>query len=280
MLPLKINEWKRTFHSGAKQIIYFQSSLLLVSGRNLISLGDILRLHFTLFQWNDLMNSEGNWVRILEDLVRCEQTNHSSCLRQGDEWICLDIFWIMLYRFISNLHHLIPMGCESPSTQKTSDCGPITVLKTGQTDWKLTCLPTRSSSCSHNSSRSKLSSFEWYKQIRFAACPRHAKLGRCNHLVGTLGGILAKFFMIFWSSVCWLSMLMHMHICIWMFPKIVVPRNGWLIMENPTVLKWMIWWYPYFWKYPYIYIYIYIQLYTYKYGFPQFRWTWTPVFPN
>ncbi len=35
---------------------------------------------------------------------------------------------------------------------------------------------------------------------------------------------------------------------IWMFPKIVVPQNGWFIME--TLLKWMIWGYHYFWKHP------------------------------
>ncbi len=28
--------------------------------------------------------------------------------------------------------------------------------------------------------------------------------------------------------------------CIWVFPKIVVPQNGWFIMENP-MNKWMIW---------------------------------------
>ena len=32
-----------------------------------------------------------------------------------------------------------------------------------------------------------------------------------------------------------------------MFPKIVVPQNGWFIMV-PTLLKWMIWGaHPYFW---------------------------------
>ena len=37
---------------------------------------------------------------------------------------------------------------------------------------------------------------------------------------------------------------------IWMFPKIVLPQNGWFIVENP-MNKWMIWEYHYFWKYPY-----------------------------
>ena len=37
---------------------------------------------------------------------------------------------------------------------------------------------------------------------------------------------------------------------IWVFPKIGVPQNGWFIMEN-AILYWMIWGYPYFWKYPY-----------------------------
>lgn len=151
------------------------------------------------------MNSEGNWVRILEDLVRCvEPTNHSSCLRQGDDWICLDIFWIMLYRLISNLYHLIPMGCESPSTQhlrpnllnrigsqraschpshpeslghrgtglvspscstklliKTSDC-PSLCLKLDKQigNWDA-CLQDPHLALSHNSSRSRLSSFEY-----------------------------------------------------------------------------------------------------------------------
>ena len=34
----------------------------------------------------------------------------------------------------------------------------------------------------------------------------------------------------------------------WVFPKIVVPQNGWFIMENP--IKCMILWYPYFWTHP------------------------------
>ena len=34
----------------------------------------------------------------------------------------------------------------------------------------------------------------------------------------------------------------------WVFPKIVVPQNGWFMMENP--LKWIIWGYHYFWKHP------------------------------
>ena len=37
---------------------------------------------------------------------------------------------------------------------------------------------------------------------------------------------------------------------IWAFPKIVVPQNGWFIMEN--LLKWMIWGYHYFRKPPYL----------------------------
>ncbi len=36
--------------------------------------------------------------------------------------------------------------------------------------------------------------------------------------------------------------------CIWVFPKIGVPENGWFIVENP-IKKWIIWEYPYFWKY-------------------------------
>ena len=39
------------------------------------------------------------------------------------------------------------------------------------------------------------------------------------------------------------------HRSIWVFPKIVVPQNGWFLMENLS--KWMIWGYPYFWKHPY-----------------------------
>ena len=42
------------------------------------------------------------------------------------------------------------------------------------------------------------------------------------------------------------------YIHIWVFPKIGgKPENGWFIMV-PTLLKWMIWEYPYFWKYPYM----------------------------
>ncbi len=38
-------------------------------------------------------------------------------------------------------------------------------------------------------------------------------------------------------------------------PKIGVPPNGWFTMQNwKTLLKWMIWGYPYFWKHPYIHI--------------------------
>ena len=36
---------------------------------------------------------------------------------------------------------------------------------------------------------------------------------------------------------------------IWMFPKIGVPQNGWFIRK--TLLKWMIWGYPLFWKHLY-----------------------------
>ena len=41
---------------------------------------------------------------------------------------------------------------------------------------------------------------------------------------------------------------------IWVSPKILVPQNGWFIMENH--IKWMIWGYPYFWKHPYSYKYV------------------------
>ena len=41
---------------------------------------------------------------------------------------------------------------------------------------------------------------------------------------------------------------------IWVVPKIVVPQNGWFIMEN--LFKWMIWGYHYFRKHPCIYVYI------------------------
>ena len=38
------------------------------------------------------------------------------------------------------------------------------------------------------------------------------------------------------------------NIWIWVFPKIVVPQNGWFIMENP--IKWMIWGYQHVRKPP------------------------------
>ena len=37
---------------------------------------------------------------------------------------------------------------------------------------------------------------------------------------------------------------------IWVFLKVGVPENGWFIVENP-IFQWMIWEYPYFWKYSY-----------------------------
>ena len=45
-----------------------------------------------------------------------------------------------------------------------------------------------------------------------------------------------------------------------MFPKIVVPQNGWFIIENP-IKHGMIWGYHYFWKHTHIYIYRYIYIY-------------------
>ena len=42
--------------------------------------------------------------------------------------------------------------------------------------------------------------------------------------------------------------------CIWVFPKLGVPQNGWFIMENPITVKWMILGVSLFLKTP-IYIY-------------------------
>ena len=40
------------------------------------------------------------------------------------------------------------------------------------------------------------------------------------------------------------------NISIWMFLKIVVPQNGWFIMENPIKMD-ELGVFPYFWKHPY-----------------------------
>ena len=40
---------------------------------------------------------------------------------------------------------------------------------------------------------------------------------------------------------------------IWMFPKIGIPQNGWLISWKTLLLKLMIWGYHYSWKHPYRY---------------------------
>ncbi len=59
-------------------------------------------------------------------------------------------------------------------------------------------------------------------------------------------------------------------VSVWVCPKIGVPQNGWFIME--TLLKLMIWGYPYFWKHPYLYLSLYIYLhdeYTGIYGIPM-----------
>ena len=37
-----------------------------------------------------------------------------------------------------------------------------------------------------------------------------------------------------------------------------VPQNGWFIME--TLLKWMIWGFPIFWKHPYIFMIFYVYI--------------------
>ena len=51
-----------------------------------------------------------------------------------------------------------------------------------------------------------------------------------------------------WVAGMW-SLNGSMYLYIWVFPKIVVPQNGWF-MEHP-MNKWMIWGYHYFWKHPY-----------------------------
>ena len=38
---------------------------------------------------------------------------------------------------------------------------------------------------------------------------------------------------------------------IWVFPKIMIPRNGWLIVENPIKIDDLGGVSPYFWKHPY-----------------------------
>ncbi len=53
-----------------------------------------------------------------------------------------------------------------------------------------------------------------------------------------------------WGITAWkLESLGFLRKKIWVFPKIGVRQNGWTKWK--TLLKWMIWGYPYFWKYPY-----------------------------
>ena len=66
-----------------------------------------------------------------------------------------------------------------------------------------------------------------------------------------LGGAFKYFFIFtpiwgndqFWRSYSWNGLKPPTR-------KIMVPQNGWFIMENP-MNKWMIWGYPYFWKHPF-----------------------------
>ena len=55
---------------------------------------------------------------------------------------------------------------------------------------------------------------------------------------------------------------------IWVFPKIGVPQNGWLISWK-TLLKWMIWGYHYFWKHPYIYTWGEIAVFLFRLFFTR-----------
>ena len=51
------------------------------------------------------------------------------------------------------------------------------------------------------------------------------------------------------SSTCKQSLDLYFCLIIWVFPTIGVP-HCWLVY-NGTLLKWMIWGVPYFWKHPY-----------------------------
>ena len=54
------------------------------------------------------------------------------------------------------------------------------------------------------------------------------------------------------SSICWRRPVISDTLAvIWGFPKMVVPQNGWFIVE--TLLKWMIWGYHHLRKHPYKY---------------------------
>ena len=68
---------------------------------------------------------------------------------------------------------------------------------------------------------------------------------------------------------------------IWMFPKIGVPQNGWFLMENPTLLKLMIWGYHYFWKHPcctLCTLVTEVEVVSWFYMFNFFNFLFSPIF--
>ena len=82
------------------------------------------------------------------------------------------------------------------------------------------------------------------------------------------------------KNKCTSRWMEHLEKNIWVFPKIVEnPQNGWFISWK-TLLKWMIWGYPYLWKHPYTQQQSRHHLFCFWKSFSESRSNWEsfPIF--